>query len=65
MFSLSKVLIGGHSTPSQLWSLWVETDFGAVCIKVGTFKECWQERMNRYNRERGVYVDERRMGRQI
>lgn len=56
MFSLSKVVIGGHSTPSQLWELWVDTDLGAIPVKVGTFKECWQERMKRYNRKRGVYV---------
>lgn len=56
MFSLSKVVIGGRSTSSQLWALWVDTDLGVIPVKVGTFKECWQERMKRYNRERGVYV---------
>lgn len=55
MFSLSKVVIGGRSTPSQLWSLWVDTDLGPVPVKVGTFKECWQERMKRYTRKIGVY----------
>ena len=57
MFSLSKVVSVGNSTSSQLWSLWVDTDFGPIPVKVGTFKECWQERMKRYNRERCVYVD--------
>lgn len=55
MFSLSKVLIDGHSTSSQLWSLWVDTKFGAIPVKVGTFRECWEERIKRYNRERGIY----------
>lgn len=56
MFSLSKVVIGGHVTSSQLWSLWVETELGPIPVKVGTFKECWQERMRLYNREKGVYI---------
>ena len=56
MFSLSKVVIDGHSTPSQLWSLWVDTELGTIPVKIGTFRECWEERMKRYNMKRGVYV---------
>ena len=56
MFSLSKINLERHDYKGDIWSLWVDTDLGPVPVKVGTFKECWVERVKRYNRERGVYV---------
>ena len=56
MFSLTKFNLRELGYEDDIWSLWVDTEFGAIPVKVGTFKECWEERMRRYNRERGVYL---------
>lgn len=55
MFSLSRISLESHDYKGNIWVLWVDTEFGSIPVKVGTFKECWQERMKRYNRERGIY----------
>lgn len=37
------------------WTLWVDSNLGPIILMNGTFKDCWNIRMSKELRKKGVY----------